>query len=149
MRSVGIVGTGSYLPEEIRTNEWFKQFDLASSLDLFNDSGILERRIHAKGERSSDMEVKALLAAVENAGISVDDIEMILDGATLQDQPMPANAAALQYKSGAKNAAAINVETACTSLISQIGVAWGMIASGIYDTIACVVSTSWTKVADY
>ncbi len=149
MRSVGIVGTGSYLPEEVRTNEWFKQFDLASSLDLFNDSGILERRIHAKGERSSDMEVKALLAAVENAGISVEDVELILDGPNLRDQPAPGNAAIVQYKSGAKNAAAINVESACTSLLSQMTIAWGLIRSGMYNTIACIGATDWTKSADY
>jgi len=149
MRSAGIVGTGLYVPEEVRTNEWFEDLDLLSFDEIFDEAGVEERRVCAKGENASDMEAKALLSAVENAGISIDDIELILDGPTFQDQPIPGNAAALQYKSGAKNAAAINVETACTSLISQISVAWGMIASGLYDTVACVVSTSWTNIADY
>lgn len=172
MRTAGIVGTGLYVPEKIITNDWFKDFDLPfvtksdapkkvsandwfkeidllSMDEIFAEVGVQERRFCAKGESASDMEVKALLAAVENAGISIDDIEMILDGPSLHDELMPGNAAALQYKSGAKNAASMNVETACTSLISQISVAWGMIASGGYNTVACVVSANWTKVADY
>lgn len=149
MRSAGIVGTGFYVPKEIRSNEWFEKFDLLPVDDVLDDAGVVERRICAKTENASDMETEALLAAVKNAGISIDDIELILDGPTLQDQPMPGNAARVQYKSGAKNAAAINVESACTSLISQLVIAQGLIASGTYKTIACIASANWTTVADY
>ncbi|MCL4537696.1 MAG: 3-oxoacyl-ACP synthase III family protein [Nitrospirae bacterium] len=149
MRSVGIVGTGIYVPEEIRTNDWFKQFDLLPFDDLFDNAGVMKRRVCAKGEKSSDMETKALLAAVENAGISIEDVELILDGPNLHDQPQPGNAALVQYKSGAKNAAAINVESACTSLLSQITIAWALIRSGMYNTIACIGASNWTVTADY
>lgn len=149
MKAVGIVGTGFYVPEEVRTNEWFKQFDLLPVDEIFDNAGVLERRICAKGEKSSDMEVKALLAAVENAGIKIEDVELILDGPIHRDQPAPGNASLVQYKSGAINAAAINVETACTSLISQMTFAWGLIGSGIYNTIACIGATNWTVTADY
>lgn len=92
--------------------------------DTFDSAGVQERRICAKRQSATDMEVQALWSAVENVGISIDDIEMILDGPSLHDQLMPGNVAALQYKSGAKNVASMDVETACTSLISQISVAW-------------------------
>ncbi len=149
LRSAGITGIGLYLPEKIRTNEWFKEFDLLPFDDLFDNSGVLERRICGKDEKSSDMETKALLAAVENAGLNIEDLELILDGPNLRDQPAPGNAAIVQYKSGAKNAVAINVESACTSLISQMTIAWGLIKSGVYNTIACIGATDWTKSADY
>lgn len=149
MKSVGIIGTGLYVPKTIVTNDKFKDIELLSVDEIFDETGVQERRACAEDETASDMEVRALLSAVENAGISINDIEMILDGPTLHDQLQPGNAATLQYKSGAKNAAAMNVETACASLISQIGVAWGMIATGMYKTVACVVSANWTKVADY
>ncbi|QTA87193.1 3-oxoacyl-ACP synthase III family protein [Desulfonema magnum] len=149
MRSAGIVGTGLYVPEEIRSNEWFKQFNLLSLNKIFDEAGVMERRICAKGEKSSDMEAKALLAAVENAGIGVKDIDLILDGPNIHDQASPGNAALLQYKSGASNAVAINVDTACISLISQLEIAWSLIAMGRYDTVACVVATMQTKTADY
>lgn len=149
MRSAGIVGTGLYVPEEIRTNEWFEQFNLLSLNKIFDNAGIKERRISAKDEMSSDMEAKALLVAVENAGIDIKDVELILDEANVPDQCTPGNASILQYKSGAVNAAAINVGTACNSLIPQLDIAWALIATGRYNTIACVVATMQTKVADY
>jgi 3-oxoacyl-[acyl-carrier-protein] synthase-3 len=71
MRSAGIIGTGLYLPEEVRTNDWFKDFDLSSSGEIFDEAGVEERRVCAKDENASDMEAKALLSAVENAGISI------------------------------------------------------------------------------
>jgi 3-oxoacyl-[acyl-carrier-protein] synthase III len=149
-KGAGIVGTGLYLPKEIRTNEWFKKLNLLPvDNDILDNAGVLERRICAKGEKSSDMETKALLSAVEDAGISVEDIELILDGSYLHDQPQPGNASLVQYKSGAKNAAAINVETACTSLLSQMVIGWGLIKSGVYNTVACIVSSNWTQAADY
>ena len=149
LKSAGIVGTGMYVPEKIRTNEWFEQFDLLPVDEIFDNAGVLERRICAKGEKSSDMETKALLAAVENAGIKIEDVELILDGPIHRDQPAPGNAALVQYKSGAINAAAINVETACTTLISQIMFAHSLIGSGIYNTIACISAADWTKTADH
>lgn len=102
IRAAGIVGTGLYLPKEIRTNEWFKQFELLPFDELFDNTGVMERRVCAKGEKSSDMETKALLEAVKNAGINIEDVELILDGPNLHDQPQPGNAALVQYKSGAK-----------------------------------------------
>lgn len=149
MRAAGIVGTGLYVPEEIRTNAWFQQFELLPFDELFDNAGVMERRVCAKGEKSSDIETKALLKAVENAGIGIEDVELILDGPNLHDQPQPGNAALVQYKAGAKNAAAINVESACTSLLSQITIAWSLIRSGIYNTIACIGATNWTIAADY
>jgi 3-oxoacyl-[acyl-carrier-protein] synthase-3 len=153
LNSAGIIGTGYYVPEEIRTNDWFSHLpdlNLDPVLDqVFIDSGVKERRICAKGEKSSDMETKALLAAVENAGISVEDIDLILNGSAMDDQFAPKNASLVQYKSGAKNAASLNVDMACSTLLSQMGLAWGMIASGLYKTVACVVSTDWTRIADY
>ncbi|MBF0558184.1 MAG: ketoacyl-ACP synthase III [Nitrospirae bacterium] len=149
MRAAGIVGTGLYLPEEVRKNEWFSKLDLLPFDEIFDNAGVVERRICASGEKSSDMETKALLEAVNNAGIGIRDIDLILDGPNLRDQPQPGNAALVQYKSGAVNAAAINVESACTSLLSQITVAWALIGSGMYQTIACIGATNWTVTADF
>ncbi|QTA87203.1 hypothetical protein [Desulfonema magnum] len=100
MRAAGITGTGAYLPEEIRTNDFFRQFDLLPYDDIFDKSGILERRIAGK-EKSSDMEVKALPDAVEHAGITIDDVELILVGSAINDLMAPNNSALVRYNSGA------------------------------------------------
>lgn len=149
MKPVGIVGSGCYIPKEIRTNEFFEQFEMLTSIDVFEKSGVKERRISARGELSSDMETKALLAAVENAGISIEDIDLILDGPNVNDQISPLNAPALQYKSGAKNAVAMNVDMACASLIPQLQVASALVGLGWYDTVACVVASVHSKFSDF
>ncbi len=148
-KSVGIIGTGLYVPDEIRTNDWFNKLSPRSLDRIFDQAGVKERRVCAQNELASDMEAKALLAAVENAGISIGDVEMMFAGSTLNDQPQPGNASALHHKVGAnKNTGSMNVETACASLLSQITVAYSMIAAGLYKTVACVVSVNWTKTAD-
>ncbi len=149
LTGVGIIGTGLYVPEKVLDNEWFEKFSLPPFDDFLDNSGVKERRTCSKEETGSDLEANALLSAVKNANINIEDIELILDGPTLQDQPMPGNAAMLQFKAGATKAAAINVESACTSLLSQITIAYGLIKSGTYKTIACVASATWTAVADY
>ncbi len=158
LKSAGIVGTGLYVPKEIRTNAWFmddkrlslrKDDDVQSLQKFLDDVGLKERRICAKNEKITDMEANALLSAVDNAGISIRDIDMILDGPGLHEQPQPGNASLLQHKAGAVNAAAMNLELSCASMISQIIVANAMITSGLYNTVACVVSTNWSKIGDY
>ncbi len=147
-QAVGVIGTGLYVPRQVRDNQWFEQFDMLSLDELFDDSGVQERRVCAEGETGADMEAQAVRAAVNNAGLELDDVELILVGPALHDQPMPGNAAMVQYKSGAQNAASINVESACTTLISQMAMAVGLIRGGLYRNVVCVTSANWTKVAD-
>jgi len=149
MISAGIVGTGLYVPEEVRTNDWFKKLNMLPTDDIFDKSGVKERRICAKGEMSSDMEAKALLSAVENAGIDIEDIDFIFNGPVINEAIAPGHGPAVKHKAGAKNAATFTVEGTCSSLISQIATAWGMISTGTYKTIACVVGCNWTLAADY
>ncbi len=148
MKAVGIIGTGLYVPAEIRTNDWFDQFDLVAAIDVFKDSGIKERRVAGKGELASDMGTKALLAAVENARISINEVDLILHAGT-NDHTLPLNAPVIQYKSGAKNAAAMDVDMACASFIAQLAVARALIATGEYTTVACVCVGYFSIFADY
>ena len=77
-RTVSIIGTGSYVPEKILTNE-----DLSKMVDTSDEwittrTGIRERRVAARDEHTSDMGAKAALKAIEQAGISAADIDLIL-----------------------------------------------------------------------
>lgn len=147
---VGIIGTGIYMPEEVRTNDWFDQFDMYQFDDIFDKAGAKERRICAKGELASDIEAKALLAAVENTpGVNIEDIEFIINCPTVHEMVLPGHGSVVAYKAGANNAATLTTEGSCTALLSAITVAWGMINTRIYNTIACVVSCNWSICADY
>lgn len=98
-----IIGTGSYLPSKVLTN-----FDLEKIVDTSHDwivsrSGIVERHIAADNELTSDLALQASLRAIESAGISVDEIDLVVVATTTPDQVFPSTACILQDKLGIKN----------------------------------------------
>jgi 3-oxoacyl-[acyl-carrier-protein] synthase-3 len=112
-----IIGTGSHLPEKVLTN-----FDLEKMVDTSHDwivtrSGIHERHIAADGELSSDLAAQASRRAIEAAGISVDDIDLVIVATTTPDQIFPSTACILQDKLGIKQGAAFDVQAVCAGFI--------------------------------
>src|SRR5438552_4805916 len=108
-RTVSIVGTGSYVPEKILTND-----DLARLVDTSDEwittrTGIKERRVAAKDEYTSDMAAKAALAAIEQAGISAKEIDLILVATATPDMMFPATSCLVQTKIGATWATCFDV----------------------------------------
>src|SRR5438067_8574392 len=113
LRTVSIIGTGSYVPEKILSNE-----DLSRMVDTSDDwittrTGIKERRVAAKDENTSDMAAKAALNAIEQAKISPKQIDLILVATATPDMLFPATACFVQKKIGATNAACLDIAAAC------------------------------------
>src|SRR5207237_9171401 len=107
LRTVSIIGTGSYVPEKILTNA-----DLSRRVDTSDDwittrTGIKERRVAAKDETTSDMAANAALRAIEQANVSPEEIDMILVATATPDMIFPATACFVQKKIGAENAACL------------------------------------------
>src|SRR3990167_1173989 len=114
MKRAAIIGTGSYLPETVRTNEWFEKFELITSgTDIFDKSGVIERRVVSDDMKSSDMEILACRNVLKKTGISADEIDLILCNSNIHDQLQPGNAYLVQDKIGARNAGAFNFDSAC------------------------------------
>src|SRR5947208_2491504 len=104
-RTVSIIGTGSYVPKKVLTND-----DLSKIVDTTDEwittrTGIKERRIAANDEYTSDMGAKAAGAAIEQAGISAEEIDLILVATASPDMVFPATACFVQTKIGSKTAA--------------------------------------------
>lgn len=117
MKKARIIGTGSYLPEKVLTN-----FDLEKMVDTTNEwisarTGIEERRIAAEGEMTSDLAVIAAQRAMEMAGVTADEIDLIIVGTITGDFPWPSTACLVQDKLGAVNAAAWDVSAACSGFV--------------------------------
>ncbi|MBI5749621.1 MAG: 3-oxoacyl-ACP synthase III family protein [Nitrospinae bacterium] len=149
-RRAAIVGTGSYLPETVRTNEWFEKFELLTSgTEIFDDSGVIERRVIPDHMKSSDIELLACENVLKKTGINAEEIDLILCNSNIHDQLQPGNGCLIQHKLGAKNAGAFNFDSACTSFINCLIIANSMIVTGECETILIVSSTTWTRVADY
>lgn len=125
-----ITGTGSYMPEKILTNA-----DLEKMVDTNNEwivarTGIEERRIAADHESTSDMATVASRRAMEMAGVTAEQIDLIVVGTITGDYPWPATACIVQAKIGAKKAFAYDVSAACSGFIYALSCANDFICSG-------------------
>src|SRR5438270_11980182 len=150
IRTVSIVGTGSYMPEKRLTNA-----DLMGIVDTTDEwittrTGIKERRIAGKDELTSDMAAKATLKAMEQAEVSPEEVDLILVATATPDMLFPATACFVQKKIGAKNAACLDIAAACAGFLFGIEIGQQFITSHTHDTVHVIGAekrssiTNWT-----
>jgi len=143
-----VIGTGRYAPEKILTND-----DLAKLVDTSDEwirsrTGIRERRVAADGENTSDMALHASRQALEMAGLSPDDLDLIIVGTVTADMPMPACAAFLQAKLGCR-AAAFDVAAACAGSLYALTVADKFIRAGASKHVLVVGAELLSRLLDW
>src|SRR5678815_5574109 len=139
-RTVSIIGTGSYAPDKILTNEDLSRMVDTSDEWITTRTGIKERRIAAKDENTSDMAAKAALNAIEQAKILAKEIDLILVATATPDMLFPATACFVQKKIGATNAACLDISAACAGFIFGLEIAQQFITSHTYDTVLVYTS---------
>ncbi len=122
-RTVSIIGTGSYVPDKILTNEDLSRMVNTTDEWITTRTGIKERRIAAKDEHTSDMGAKAALKALEQAKISPKEIDLLLVATATPDMLFPATACFVQKKIGATKAACLDISAACAGFIFGIEIA--------------------------
>lgn len=145
-----IIGTGSYVAEGVLTN-----FDLEKMVDTSDEwiverTGIRERRVAAQGVVTSDMAAHALGEAVKAAGIKPDDLDMIICGTVTPDRPLPATAAYVQQKIGAKNhCASFDIAAACAGFIYGLSIADSFIRLGKARYVGVIGVELLSRVLDF
>lgn len=149
MKRVGIVGIGTYVPEQIVTN-----VDLESKIDTNDEwirtrTGIEERRIAGEDIDTSHMAIKAAERALLNAGLKASEIDMILVATATPDQPFPSVACMVQEALGARNIPAMDVGAACSGFIYAMATAKPFIETGTYQNILVIGSEKFTKTLDW
>lgn len=149
LKNVGIIGTGMYVPERIMTN-----FDLEKIVETTDEwittrTGIKERRIVADEEACSDLAAKAAERALADAGVTAEEIDLVIVATITPDFAFPATAALVQHKIGAKKAAAFDLEAACTGLVYSIAAGANFIATGMYKKVLVVGSEALSKITDW
>lgn len=149
MRSVKIVGVGSYVPPKVLTNK-----DLEKMVDTSNEwiiarTGIRERHIANDKTANSDIGLEAAKRALEDAKINPEELDLIIVATVTPDFVFPATACLIQDRLGAKRAAAFDLEAACSGFIYGLSVAKGFIASGEYDTVLVIASEVLSKITDW
>jgi 3-oxoacyl-[acyl-carrier-protein] synthase III len=148
-RTVSIIGTGSYVPERVLRNAEMEKMVETSDEWITSRTGIRERRIAADDESTSDLATKAALAAMENAEISVEDIDLIIVATVTPDMAFPSTACFVQQKIGAKNAACFDVSAACAGFLYALEIAQQFITSHTYDTILVIGAEKLSSIVDW
>lgn len=148
-RGVVIVGTGSGVPEKILSNKDLERMVDTSDEWIFTRTGIKERRIAADKETVSDMSLTASRAALEMAKMSPLDIDVIIMATVTPDRMLPSASCSLQEKLGATNAAAFDLNAACTGFLYAVSVGSSMVAAGTADTVLIIGAETLSKIVDY
>jgi 3-oxoacyl-[acyl-carrier-protein] synthase-3 len=149
MKGVGIIGTGSYLPEKVLSNFEMEKFLDTSDEWIMTRTGIRERRVAKDNEAASDLAQVACKRALAAAGMTADAIELIVMGTITPDTHCPAGANWLEAKLGAKHAVSFDVTAACTGFIFALSVAEQYIKTGVYRNALVVASEIMTRTLDW
>ncbi|MFC2061009.1 beta-ketoacyl-ACP synthase III [Elusimicrobiota bacterium] len=149
MKRAKILGTGSYLPEKILTNSDLEKMVDTSDEWIVKRTGIKERRIAADSQTASVLGAEAAKKAVSDAGIDIQDIDLVICATISPDMVFPATACLIMEKLGIKDAAAFDVEAACTGYITALTIAEGMLLAGSYKNALVIASEVLSRVTDW
>lgn len=144
-----LVGTGRYTPSRVLTNADLEKMVDTSDEWIRERTGIRERRIAERHETVAYMSKMAAEQVLEAAGIGPEEIDAIVLGTASPDRLLPATACDLQAILGAKNAAAFDIQAACSGFIYGLSVAEGMIVSGMAENVLVVGAERLSTITDY
>ena len=148
LRSV-VLGCGSYLPARILSND-----ELAGSVDTTDEwivqrTGIRERHIAAAGELTSDLAFNAARAALANAHVDPNSIDLIVLATSTPDLTFPATAVSVQARLGITHGAAFDLQAVCSGFIFALAAADGLLKSGAFKRALVVGAETFSRILDW
>lgn len=144
-----ISGTGSHLPPKVVTNDDLSRLVATSDEWIRERTGIYERRVSDAATATSDLAVEAAKQALAGAGVSPDEIDLVIVCTCSPDMLFPSTACILQDKLGLKNAAAFDLSAACSGFNFGLAVASNLIENGAYKKVLLVGADTLTKYLDW
>jgi 3-oxoacyl-[acyl-carrier-protein] synthase-3 len=147
--NAGIISVGSAVPDKVLSNA-----DLEKIVDTNDEwirtmTGISERRIADDNEATSDYATKAAKRALERAGLTPDNVDMIILATVTGDMQYPATASIVQHALGCKNAAAFDLGAGCSGWVYSLAIAKSFVTSGMYNHILVIGADLLTRVTDW
>lgn len=149
LRSVGIIGTGKYVPERVLTNADMEKMVDTNDEWIVSRTGIKERRIAAEHEATSDLAFYAAEKALEAAGISAEELDLIVVATVTPDMSFPSTACLVQKRLGATKAAAFDLSAACSGFVYGLANASNFIAMGTYKYALVIGAECLSRITDY
>ncbi len=142
-------GCGAYLPETVLTNDELSKRVDTSDEWIRERTGIRERHIAADGELTSDLAVRASHAALADAGLTAQDIDLIVVATTTPDLTFPSTAAIVQAKLGAGEGAAFDIQAVCTGFVYALSTAEKFLLSGQHKRALVIGAETFSRILDW
>ncbi|AEI44385.1 beta-ketoacyl-ACP synthase III [Paenibacillus mucilaginosus] len=149
LHPVGIIGSGKYVPDRVLTNQQLEQMVETNDEWIVTRTGIRERRLASAEQAASDLAYEASLKAIAQAGITPEEIDLIIVATVTPDMSFPSTSCILQDKLGAKKAAAFDLSAACSGFIYGLANAANFIATGMYKYALVVGAEVLSRITDY
>lgn len=148
-RTCAIAGVGAYVPTRVLTNAELEKMVDTTDEWITTRTGIKERRIAAKDEFTSDLAAKAALRAMKAAGVTGEQIDLIIVATITPDMVFPSTACLVQQKIGARRVAAFDLEAACSGFIYGLEIAQQFIMSRTYDTVLVIGAEKLSSIVNW
>lgn len=149
VRKACITGTGAYVPDRVMTNADLEKIVDTTDQWILERTGIRERRIAADGQPTSHLAAEAARRALESAGISADQVDMIIVATITPDMVFPNTACFVQNLIGAKKAVCFDLEAACSGFLYALDVAKQFVAAGKYNTVLVIGAEKISSITDW
>lgn len=150
MTTCEIIGTGSYVPKQIITNDDLAKYVETNDEWIISRTGIKERHISSEeAEGTTFMSAQAAKNALENANVSAVEIDLVLVGTSSPEKCFPSTACEVQGILKAKNAVAFDISAACSGFVFALASAQAFIKAGIYKTILVIGADALSKLVDW
>lgn len=144
-----ISGTGSYVPENVLSNHDLENMMDTSDEWIVTRTGISERRIASPDQATSDLALEAARSAIAAAGITAQDLDMIIVATSTPDFRFPSVAAQLQHLLGCRPIGGVDVQAACAGFVSGLQIAESYIKIGRFRHVLVVGADTYSRITDY
>jgi len=144
-----IVGVGGYLPERILSNEELSTMVDTSDAWIRERTGITQRHIVSEGQQTSDLGAASAQQALDDAGVTINDIDALVVATTTPDMIFPSTASIVQYKLGGKDFPAWDIQAVCSGFVYGLAQLDGMMRSGMFKRVLLIGAESMSRIVDW
>lgn len=149
VRTVSLTGIGSYVPSRVLTNHDLEKMVETSDEWITTRTGVRERRIAESNESTSDLGARAARRALQSAGVTPEQVDLIIVATCTPDMQLPATACLIQHKIGAHRAAAFDLEAACSGFLYALHVGQQFIMTRTFETVLVVGAEKISSITNW
>jgi 3-oxoacyl-[acyl-carrier-protein] synthase III len=148
-RDVGILGTGSYVPDRVLTNADLEKMVDTSDEWIVTRTGIKERRIAAPEQATSDLAVEAGRRALADAGVLPEEVDLVTVATVTPDHLVPSTSCIVQHRLGCVNAAAFDLGAACSGFVTSLATVRALISCGTVKKALVIGAETMSRIVNY